>query len=138
MAAAFAIGGFVTMMISGGAGIPAQVAELQQAEERAKRLCRQTRWNLHRTEQMKILTKDVQKSYGDYYGPALDMAQTAQKTWQLSQTALAIDKKIMYVNVGVLAILMIVYVLLTYFCLFKKRQTLQDAFAAVYDVHFQD
>lgn len=129
---------FITMAISGFAGMPAQLAALQQAEEKAERLCRQTRWNLHRAEQMKLLAKDMQDTYDEYYGPALDMAKTAEQTWKLSQTALALDKKLMYINAGILVIVMIVYVLLTWLCLFKKRSTLKEAFAAVYDVHFQD
>ena len=135
---ALTIGPLIAMAISGAASIPAQHAEIDAQYEKAKRLCRQTRWNLHRTEQMKMLTDSVEASYEKYYGPALDMAQTAEQTWQLSQVALGLDRKIMLVNTGILVILMVVYVLVAYFLLFQKRKTLTEAFQAVYNVHFQD
>ena len=129
-------GMFIGMAASGLSSVPAKIAELHQAEDKAKQLCRHTRWNLHRAEQLGVLTKDLNKDYNCCFGPALKFAQTADANWKLSITKLKIDKAITDINGGVLIILMIVYVLLAWFCLLRKRQTLQEAFYAVHNVQF--
>lgn len=129
-------GMFIGMAATGLCSAPAKVAELHQAYDKAEQLCQHTRWNLHRAKQLGVLTKDLNKDYNCCFKPALQFAQTAEANWKLSLTRLKIDKAITDINGGVLIILMIVYVLLAWFCLFKKRQTLQEAFQAVHNVQF--
>lgn len=129
-------GMFIGMGLSGAGNIPGQWGALDKAQEKAERLCRHTKWNLHRAEQVRELAKAVEKTTEDYLEPALVMAETAHQTWEMSVQLLNIDKTLMYINSGILAILMIMYVILAWFCLLKKRETLKEAFSDVYNIHF--
>lgn len=125
------------MGVAGLGGVPAAWGQLDRDREKAERLCRYTKWNLHRSKQLDILTNELRKEVTDYFGPALDMATTAEKNWRLSVKLLSVDKNFMYINAAILVVLMILYVVLAWFCLFKKRQTINQAMADVYNVHFR-
>lgn len=134
---AYMAGMIATMIVSGACSIPGQIALVDQAYEKAVALCRQTAWNLHRTAQLNQMIKDGQAWLDKDYGAAKSMADATVLNWQLSQTQMEIGQKIAWINTAVLAILMVVYVLLAWFCLFKKRATLQEAFAAVQNIHIK-
>ncbi len=119
------------MALSGAASIPGQWAQLEQAYEQAAALCRQTGWCLHRTEQLVRLNKELQDDISKYLEPALTIAQTSKYNWQYAKVALAADRVIMYVNAGVLAVIMIVYVAMAWLMLSRKSSTLKEAFEAV-------
>ena len=132
---AYMVGMFATMIVSGACSIPGQIASVDQAYEKAVALCRQTAWNMHRTAQLSQMIKDGQEELHKDFEAAENLANASLLNWQLSQEQMKIGDKIAWINTGVLAILMVVYVLLAYFCLFRKRKVLQQAFAAVSNIH---
>ena len=121
----------VCMSISGAATIPGQWVALDQAYERAVAMCAQLQWMLRRNAQMAQLNKVVQEDLEKYLEPALNIAQTAQRNWEFAKVALQVDKKIMYINAGVLAVVMVVYVALAWMILARKGAVLKEAFQAV-------
>ena len=134
---AYMAGMLITMAVSGACSIPGQIAAVDQAYEKAVALCRQTAWNQHRVAQLSKMIKEGQEELDKDYGAAQSLADATLLNWQLTQTQMEIGQKIAWINTGVLAILMVVYVLLAWFCLFKKRATLQEAFAAVQNIHIK-
>ena len=134
---AYMAGMLVTMAVSGMCSIPAQIASVDQAYEKAVALCRQTAWNLHRAAQLSKMVKDGQEELKGEYDAAKTLADATVLNWQLSRVQMQIGQKIGWINTAVLAILMVVYVLLAWFCLFNKRATLQEAFAAVQNIHIE-
>jgi hypothetical protein len=132
---AYMAGMLITMCISGACSIPGQIASIDQAYEKAVALCRQTAWNLHRTSQLNKMLAEGEAWLHKDFEAARNLAQASVLNWQLSNEQMQIGQKIAWINAGVLAILMVVYVLLAYFCLFRKRETLQQAFEAVRNIH---
>ncbi len=132
---AYGLGMLAATSLTGAAAIPGQWAAVDQAYSKAVELCRQTRWTMHRTEQLNTLSDAVEEDIELYLDPAADMAAASVHNWERAKKTLAVDKVVMYVNAGILAVAMVVYVLLAWFCLFRKRQTLQDAFSAVRNIH---
>jgi len=132
--AVYAFATLSVMAVTGAASIPGGFAQLDQAYERACALCRQTRWNLHRAKQLDKLTKIGDGLNENYFAPADNIARTSLQNWKLSATVLEVDEVIFYVNVAITSIIMIVYVLLAWFCLIRKRNTLQEAFEAVHNI----
>jgi len=132
--AVYAMATLGVMAVTGAAGIPGGFAQLDQAYERACALCRQARWNLHRAKQLDKLTKAADDLNKNFFAPADNIARTSLQNWKLSSTVLEVDDAIFYVNVAITSIIMIVYVLLAWFCLIRKRNTLQEAFEAVQNI----
>lgn len=121
----------VTMALTSAASIPGQWALLDQAYERAVAMCGQLEWMLHRNAQMARLNQEVEEDLKKYLDPALNIALTAERNWQFAKAALAVDKTIMYVNAGILAVVMVVYVSLTWMILTRKSNVIKEAFEAV-------
>ena len=132
-----ALWGLGFMMISGAAGIPGGFAEIDQAYQQARKLCDQAKWTQRRTKQLKVLIAAGKDLRDKYFEPAQIAADTSVANWQLNKTLLTVNNRIFYINVGVLSIVMVVYVLLAWFMLMKKRNTLQQAFAAVKNIRFE-
>ena len=137
MAFFYAVGSLIGMTVTGACKIPSQYAAIEHSRERDRALCRHTRWNLHRNEQLKKLIGALNTDLDKYIEPATQIAEASRQNWLLSQSLLRVDKTIMYVNAGVLAVVMVMYVLLAWLALFKKRSTLQQAFSAVRNIHVQ-
>lgn len=134
---AYMAGMLVIMMVSGMCSIPGQIAAIEQAYEKATALCRHTAWTLHRTAQLEKMIKEGEGWLSKDFEAAENFANASVLNWQLSQEQMQIGQKIAWLNTGILAILMVVYVLLAYFCLFKKRKVLQQAFEAVRNIHIK-
>ena len=117
--------------VLGGASIPGQWHEITMQHERAEALCRQTSWNLHRAAQLSQLSEEDEKVLKQFYGPATNIAKTSLRNWKMSMKSLEMHQEIYTMNLAVLAITMVVFVALAYMSLFRKRRTLQEAFAAV-------
>ena len=135
--ALYTLGMLASMAVTGACQIPGLRAKIQQTQETDRILCGHTRWNYRRNAQLRKLTKVLQEDLDKYIEPAMQIAETSRRNWKLSQSLLKTDRTIMYINTAVLAVVMVVYVLLAWLALFKKRATLQQAFSAVRNIHIQ-
>ena len=132
---AYLIATLACMAVSGACSIPGKRAMIEQSHEQAAALCRQTAWNRHREAQLKLLVEKGAKLLKDDFGPAEDLAHAAVANCQLLREQLRIGNTIAWINGSILSVLMVVYVLLAWFCLIRKRRTLQQAFSAVRNIH---
>ena len=119
------------MSATGAANIPGAIASVNQQYETAKNTCRMALWSDHRTKQLKKMTEMLHKDETMLIGPALQLAQSTEKNWQMTKTLAITGETLFKVNLGVLSITMIIYVLVAWMILFRKRATLNQAFTAV-------
>ena len=119
------------MGATGAANIPGTIAQINQQQATAKTNCRMATWCTHRVRQLEKLTKMLNNVERTEMGPAVQLAQATQKNWEMSKQLAKSGEVLFKVNLGVLSITMIVYVLVAYLILFRKRNTLNQAFSAV-------
>ena len=131
------LAGAVFMSVSGLAGTPGGYAMIDQARKKAESLCKQLEWTNHRTAQLNALVKEGEHLDKTFFGPAETIAKTSLLNWKLSKELLTIDNTLFYINAAILSIVMVVYVLLAWLMLLRKRATLQQAFDAVRNIHLQ-
>ena len=132
---AYLIATLACMAVSGACSIPGKRAMIEQSHEQAAALCRQTAWNRHRESQLRLLIEKGEELLKDDFGPADTLAHATVRNCQLLREQMRIGNTIALINGCILSILMVVYVLLAWFCLIKKRRTLQQAFSAVQNIH---
>ena len=123
------------MTIGGLCQAPATVKSIDNALEQAKWECRQVKWNIHHTYQLKELSKMTEGDIKEHLAPARALASTAVANLEIGERQLRLRRAAFYVAAGVQSILTLIFVAVCWLLLFRKRETLQEAFGAIHNIH---